>query len=73
MQRCLDCESSPIAQLQTRAAQEGWNTIFSLNEPDLNGISAQTAADWYVAYINPLAISEFPRFGFQMADTNAVD
>ncbi|KAF8602585.1 hypothetical protein BDV93DRAFT_557361 [Ceratobasidium sp. AG-I] len=58
MQRCLDCDSSPIAQLQTRAAQQGWNTVFSLNEPDLNGISAQTAADWYVAYINPLAIKK---------------
>ena len=58
MQRCLDCESSPIAELQMRAAQQGWNTVFSLNEPDLNGISAQTAADWYVAHINPLAISE---------------
>ncbi|KAG9074765.1 hypothetical protein FRC06_010479 [Ceratobasidium sp. 370] len=58
MQRCLDCDSSPISQLQTRAAQQGWNTVLSLNEPDINGISAATAANWYIQYINPLAIKK---------------
>jgi hypothetical protein len=59
MQRCMDCESSPISLLQTRAAQQGWNTVLSLNEPDINSISAATAADWYVQYINPLSISKY--------------
>ncbi|KAG8686821.1 hypothetical protein FRC08_012311 [Ceratobasidium sp. 394] len=58
MQRCMDCDSSPISQLQTRAAQQGWNTVLSLNEPDINGISAGTAANWYIQYINPLAIKK---------------
>ncbi|KAG8735885.1 hypothetical protein FRC10_010035 [Ceratobasidium sp. 414] len=58
MQRCMDCDSSPISQLQTRAAQQGWNTVLSLNEPDINGISAATAANWYIQYINPLAIKK---------------
>ncbi|CAE6418070.1 unnamed protein product [Rhizoctonia solani] len=56
MQRCMDCDSSPISQLATRAAQQGWNTVLSLNEPDINGISAATAANWYIQYINPLQI-----------------
>ncbi|KEP46850.1 glycoside hydrolase catalytic core protein [Rhizoctonia solani 123E] len=56
MQRCLDCDSSPIAQLKARAAQQGWNTVFTLNEPDVNNITPKTAADWYIKYINPLAI-----------------
>ena len=35
--------------------------VFSLNEPDLNGISAASAADWYKQHINPLAIKKaFP-------------
>jgi hypothetical protein len=58
MQRCMDCDSSPISQLATRAAQQGWNTVLSLNEPDINGISASTAANWYIQYINPLQISK---------------
>ncbi len=28
--------------------------VFSLNEPDVNGISASDAANWYKTYINPL-------------------
>ncbi|CAE6473044.1 unnamed protein product [Rhizoctonia solani] len=58
MQRCLDCDSSPITQLQTRAAQQGWNTVFTLNEPDINSITPATAAAWYIQYINPLAIKK---------------
>ncbi|CAE6486008.1 unnamed protein product [Rhizoctonia solani] len=58
MQRCMDCDSSPISQLKTRAAQQGWNTVLTLNEPDINGISAATAANWYIQYINPLQIKK---------------
>ncbi|CUA71888.1 Alkali-sensitive linkage protein 1 [Rhizoctonia solani] len=58
MQRCLDCDSSPIAQLKARAAQQGWNTVFTLNKPDINNISPETAASWYIQYINPLAIKK---------------
>ncbi|KAG8793504.1 hypothetical protein FRC12_002547 [Ceratobasidium sp. 428] len=57
MQATKDSASSLIGQLQTRAAQQGWNTVFSLNEPDVNGISAGDAANWYIQNINPLAIS----------------
>ncbi|QRV83764.1 glycoside hydrolase family 128 protein [Ceratobasidium sp. AG-Ba] len=57
-QATMDSSSSPISQLKTRAAQQGWNTVFSLNEPDLNGISPSTAANWYIQYINPLAIKK---------------
>jgi hypothetical protein len=28
--------------------------VFTLNEPDINGISASEAASWYIQYINPL-------------------
>lgn len=28
--------------------------VFTLNEPDINGISASSAASWYIQYINPL-------------------
>ncbi|KAG9125536.1 hypothetical protein FRC07_007232, partial [Ceratobasidium sp. 392] len=45
MQATKDSASSPISQLKTRAAQQGWNTVFSLNEPDINGISAGDAAN----------------------------
>jgi hypothetical protein len=58
MQRCLDCDSSPIAQLSARQAAQGWATVFSLNEPDINGISPSDAASWYQEYINPLAIKK---------------
>ncbi|KAG8766248.1 hypothetical protein FRC12_007005 [Ceratobasidium sp. 428] len=57
-QATMDSASSPIAQLKTRAAQQGWNTVFSLNEPDLSGISPATAANWYIQHINPLAIKK---------------
>ncbi|PIL28894.1 hypothetical protein GSI_08940 [Ganoderma sinense ZZ0214-1] len=58
MQRCLDCDSSPISQLAARQQQQGWATVFSLNEPDINGISPTQAASWYKQYINPLAIKK---------------
>ncbi|KAK0466187.1 uncharacterized protein EV420DRAFT_1510434 [Desarmillaria tabescens] len=61
MQRCMDCDSSPIAQLSARHAAQGWATVFSLNEPDVSGISASDAAAWYITYINPLSIKKaFP-------------
>jgi len=58
MQRCLDCTSSPVADLYTRWQQQGWATVFSLNEPDINGISPSEAASWYIEYINPLSIKK---------------
>ncbi|CUA74765.1 hypothetical protein RSOLAG22IIIB_05705 [Rhizoctonia solani] len=58
MQRCMDCDSSPISQLKTRAQQQGWNTVLTLNEPDINGISAPAAAQWYIQHINPLKIKK---------------
>ncbi|KAF7296499.1 Glyco-hydro-cc domain-containing protein [Mycena chlorophos] len=57
-QRCMDCDSSPIADLQARQKQLGFATLFTLNEPDINGISPQTAASWYIQNINPLAIKK---------------
>ncbi|KAG8218216.1 hypothetical protein J3R82DRAFT_3783 [Butyriboletus roseoflavus] len=54
MQRCLDCSSSPIADLYSRWQSQGWATVFTLNEPDINGITASQAAAWYIQYINPL-------------------
>ncbi|KAJ6566833.1 hypothetical protein B0H19DRAFT_1258016 [Mycena capillaripes] len=58
MQRCLDCDSSPINQLATRQQQLGFSTLFTLNEPDINGITPQQAADWYKQNINPIAIKK---------------
>ncbi|KAF7337862.1 Glyco-hydro-cc domain-containing protein [Mycena venus] len=58
MQRCLDCDSSPISQLATRQQQSGFATVFTLNEPDQNGITPQQAADWYKQHINPLTIKK---------------
>ncbi|TRM56147.1 hypothetical protein BD626DRAFT_538740 [Schizophyllum amplum] len=61
MQRCTDCDSSPIGELAARQAAQGWATVFTLNEPDLNGIGAADAASWYQAHINPLSIKKaFP-------------
>jgi len=61
MQRCLDCASSPVADLASRQAAQGWATVFSLNEPDINGISPSQAAAFHKQYINPLAIKKaFP-------------
>ncbi|KAF7973692.1 hypothetical protein HWV62_14694 [Athelia sp. TMB] len=61
MQRCLDCSSSPIADLASRQAAQGWATVFTLNEPDINGITPAQAASWYIEYVNPLAIKKaFP-------------
>ncbi|THU95972.1 hypothetical protein K435DRAFT_665355 [Dendrothele bispora CBS 962.96] len=57
-QRCMDCDSSPVAQLHARQTQQGWATVFSLNEPDQAGISPSAAADWYIKWINPLAIKK---------------
>jgi len=58
MQGTLDSSSSPVAQLAARQKAQGWATVFSLNEPDINGISPATAASWYKQYINPLAIKK---------------
>jgi len=58
MQRCLDCDSSPISQLAARQKELGFSTLFTLNEPDINGISPQTAAQWYKENINPMAIKK---------------
>ncbi|EIW85400.1 hypothetical protein CONPUDRAFT_141982 [Coniophora puteana RWD-64-598 SS2] len=58
MQRCLDCDSSPINQLAARQKQQGWATVFTLNEPDINGISPSQAASWYKQYVNPLPIKK---------------
>ncbi|KAF7983941.1 hypothetical protein HWV62_18348 [Athelia sp. TMB] len=58
MQRCTDCDSSPIADLASRQAAQGWATVFTLNEPDINGISPSDAASWYIQYVNPLAIKK---------------
>ena len=77
MQRCLDCDSSPISQLATRQKQQGWASefpsplliftlpdsqplpaVFTLNEPDVNGISPSQAASWYKQNINPLQIKK---------------
>jgi len=58
MQRCLDCDSSPIADLASRQQQNGFSTLFTLNEPDINGITPQQAAAWYIQNINPIAIKK---------------
>lgn len=57
-QRCMDCSSSPVADLANRVSSGGWNTVFSLNEPDLAGISPTDAAAWYKQYINPLQVQK---------------
>ncbi|KAG2130672.1 uncharacterized protein EDB93DRAFT_1243246 [Suillus bovinus] len=48
----------PIADLASRQASQGWATVFTLNEPDINGITPSQAASWYIQYINPLAIKK---------------
>ncbi|KAH0839499.1 hypothetical protein J3R83DRAFT_333 [Lanmaoa asiatica] len=58
MQRCTDCSSSPIADLSSRSKAQGWATVFTLNEPDINGITASQAAAWYIKYINPLTVKK---------------
>jgi len=58
MQRCIDCDSSPISQLATRQKQQGFSTLFTLNEPDINGITPPQAADWYKQNISPMAIKK---------------
>ncbi|KAJ7503628.1 hypothetical protein B0H11DRAFT_1983624 [Mycena galericulata] len=58
MQRCLDCDSSPIADLAARQKQNGFSTLFTLNEPDINGITPAQAAAWYIQNINPLPIKK---------------
>ncbi|KAF9072386.1 endo-beta-1,3-glucanase [Rhodocollybia butyracea] len=57
-QATMDSSSSPVADLAARQAQQGWATVFSLNEPDINGISPAEAASWYIQWINPLAIKK---------------
>ncbi|KAF7332494.1 Glyco-hydro-cc domain-containing protein [Mycena kentingensis (nom. inval.)] len=56
MQRCMDCDSSPISQLAARQKQLGFVTLFTLNEPDINGISPTAAVNWYIQWINPFTI-----------------
>ncbi|KAF8309264.1 hypothetical protein DL93DRAFT_2170467 [Clavulina sp. PMI_390] len=58
MQATEDSSSSPVADLASRQAAQGWATVFSLNEPDINGITPSAAASWYIEYINPLAIKK---------------
>ncbi|KAF7332429.1 Glyco-hydro-cc domain-containing protein [Mycena kentingensis (nom. inval.)] len=58
MQRCMDCDSSPIGQLAARQKQVGFATVFTLNEPDINGITPAAAAEWYIQHINPLSIKK---------------
>ncbi|KAF5376381.1 hypothetical protein D9757_008677 [Collybiopsis confluens] len=58
MQATMDSASSPVSQLAARQKAQGWATVFSLNEPDINGISPQEAAEWYIEWINPLAIKK---------------
>ncbi|KAF7358906.1 Glyco-hydro-cc domain-containing protein [Mycena sanguinolenta] len=38
--------------------QNGFSTLFTLNEPDINGITPQQAAAWYIQNINPIAIKK---------------
>ncbi|TFL04933.1 hypothetical protein BDV98DRAFT_523642 [Pterulicium gracile] len=60
-QALLDSAASPIGQLHNRWRQQGWTDVFSLNEPDLNGISPQRAVDHYLQHINPMTIRKgFP-------------
>ncbi|KAF8309260.1 hypothetical protein DL93DRAFT_1774574 [Clavulina sp. PMI_390] len=58
MQATKDSSSSPVAQLAARQAAQGWATVFSLNEPDINGITPSDAATWYKKWINPLNIKK---------------
>ncbi|KAJ7205949.1 glycosyl hydrolase catalytic core-domain-containing protein [Mycena rebaudengoi] len=58
MQRCLDCDSSPIGLLAQRQKELGFSTLFTLNEPDINGITPPQAADWYKQNINSMAIKK---------------
>ncbi|KAH8929586.1 glycoside hydrolase family 128 protein [Atractiella rhizophila] len=61
MQRCLDCDSSPIGQLKARLNDQKWKKLFTLNEPDINGISPASAATWYKKNITPLKVAKaFP-------------
>lgn len=53
-QRCTDCESSPIQALATRAKEQGWTDVFTLNEPDLSGVTPTEAALWWKEHINGL-------------------
>jgi len=57
-QATMDSASSPVSQLAARQAAQGWATVFSLNEPDIAGISPAQAASWYIQWINPLAIKK---------------
>ncbi|KAE9406875.1 hypothetical protein BT96DRAFT_191271 [Gymnopus androsaceus JB14] len=59
MQADMVSTSSPVEDLATRQAEQGWATVFSLNEPDISGtITPAAAADWYIQWINPLAIKK---------------
>ncbi|KAF8204450.1 hypothetical protein K438DRAFT_1757652 [Mycena galopus ATCC 62051] len=61
MQRCKDCDSSPINHLAARQQQLGFTTVFTRNEPDAPGsnyVSPSDAANWYKQNVNPLAIKK---------------
>ncbi|EJU01945.1 hypothetical protein DACRYDRAFT_22376 [Dacryopinax primogenitus] len=59
MQRCYPtCDSSPVDQLAARQAAQGWATVFTINEADVNGVTPQEAASWYIQWVNPLAIKK---------------
>ncbi|KAF8601683.1 hypothetical protein BDV93DRAFT_558279 [Ceratobasidium sp. AG-I] len=51
----MDSSFSTTSQLQTRAAQQGWNAVSSLNEPDQSEITPGNAANWNIQSISPLA------------------
>lgn len=56
MQATRDSGASPIRELHNRWRTQGWTDVFSLNEPDQNGISPQDAVGWYMQWINPMTI-----------------
>ncbi|KZT53639.1 glycoside hydrolase family 128 protein [Calocera cornea HHB12733] len=59
MQRCYPtCDSSPVDELYSRWQAQGWATVFTINEADINGVTPAEAASWYIQYINPLAIKK---------------
>ncbi|KAN0097923.1 glycoside hydrolase family 128 protein [Tylopilus felleus] len=74
MQRCIDCYSSPINALHARWKAQGWTTVFTVNEPDLNGISPTQAAAWYKQHINPLPIQKaLPAVSSSVASSQGVN
>ncbi|KAK7447702.1 hypothetical protein VKT23_013957 [Stygiomarasmius scandens] len=58
MQGCKDCDSSPVGDLKNRANAQKWKHLFTLNEPDINGISPGDAASWYKTNIASLSLKK---------------